>query len=382
MTIVRIVAIFLLASLSMAQQPSTKDTAPTSIPEPGLPVVGFSRFAPEYTGAKWVPVRSTLYDSWRTNRKVKGKIDEGEDVKDVTTLCNTRKPDRLIVKKPIPSFGLATGDSILRYLRTDDDHYDIWAHQGWYRDTKWTKAENGGEVLCTPKEANRDYCSKYPHPNVTLVESGFREYWIQATKSDGTSGWVFDASASTVHTVGRKAQTPTVAMPAPKLPVIMHDACPGNNGTVPNWKIRGSDQIYSSYLEERAVVGTLNAGDRVTILSGVNVVREPAQAVMREPIEGVLRRGDAVLGYGYSAGGYMNFWSNGVWFADYYEKLTYKGGMCGFVSNPSECDINVRTDGNIEWWVQVKTSKGLVGWVRASVSTNRVGNFGDLCRLD
>jgi hypothetical protein len=60
-------------------------------------------------------------------------------------------------------------------------------------------------------------------------------------------------------------------------------------------------------------------------------------------------------------------------------------GECGF-ADKSECSFSISKRGVQEWWVQVKTSSGLTGWVLASKNVHEKSwsdaNFGDLCRMD
>jgi hypothetical protein len=60
-------------------------------------------------------------------------------------------------------------------------------------------------------------------------------------------------------------------------------------------------------------------------------------------------------------------------------------GECGF-GDKSECTFAISKRGVQEWWVQVKTSSGLTGWVLASKNVRDKSwsdsNFGNLCMLD
>ena len=175
----------------------------------------------------------------------------------------------------------------------------------------------------------------------------------------------------------------------PQLPVIDYDACPGKGNTVPNVEIAKDDRIYSS-LDKHKVLTTLKAGENATVLAGANVIRQPVRALIKyvDPDDSLpsLKIGDVVLGYGIRAGGNMVFWAKGVWFEEYYEMVAERGA-CGFTAGfgLGGCTVDIIDDGVSEWWVQVKTSKGITGWVLAEkVKNNRpwYGNFEDLCRLD
>jgi hypothetical protein len=174
--------------------------------------------------------------------------------------------------------------------------------------------------------------------------------------------------------------------PKPGLPFVDENACPGKGKTVPNVKIQQNDRIYSSWKRTATSVGTLKAGEKVTVVKGVNVILEPDTAEIKyvgpdEPSS--LKVGDVALGYGVEADSNILFWSKGVWFSEWIEAVAEKGN-CGFTSGfgLGGCSINIVRDGVDDWWVQVRTSRGVTGWVLASKFENGkrwFGNFSDLC---
>jgi hypothetical protein len=179
------------------------------------------------------------------------------------------------------------------------------------------------------------------------------------------------------------APKPKSKIPEPKLPVIDYDACPGKGNPVPHVKIERDDQMYSSWQGKRIAVGPLKAGDEVTVLAGVNVIREPGRASITQPdAEHSLKPGDVVSVYGFH-GGYYDVWAKGVWFTEFYEN---QGDMqrCGFPDH-TMCTWEIVKRGVNEWWVQVKTGAGYTGWVLAEKTTGdkewNDGNF-DLCNQD
>jgi len=191
-------------------------------------------------------------------------------------------------------------------------------------------------------------------------------------------------------TTGKQSDSATSSnIPEPKLPVIDYHACPGKREPIPNVKLVKDDVIYSSP-DNGKLVARLSAGEKVTVLAGANVIRQPDRAVIKyvSP-DGTswppLKVGDIVLGYGWHVDGNMVFWAKGVWFEEDIEAVAEKG-ECGFTSGfgPGGCTIDIVKDGVIEWWVQVKTSSGVSGWVLAVRynDDNRwyrwYGNFYDL----
>src|ERR1700730_1027497 len=117
------------------------------------------------------------------------------------------------------------------------------------------------------------------------------------------------------------------SIPEPELPVIDYKACPGEGRVVHDWKIKRNVRIYSSWRDKRTIVGTLKAGEKVTVLAGVNVIREPSRALIKRGggeslAQNIsLNPGDMVLLYGFRASGDYDFWAKGVWFTESHEEV-------------------------------------------------------------
>jgi hypothetical protein len=195
----------------------------------------------------------------------------------------------------------------------------------------------------------------------------------------------------------QKGSATSSDIPEPKLPVIDYDACPGKGQPIPDVKLVKGDLIYSSPNKGK-LIGRLSAGEKVTVVAGANVILQPDRAVIKYASHDdtrwpPLKVGDIVLGYGWQVEGNMVFWAKGVRFQESVEAVAEKG-VCGFTSGfgPDGCAIDIVKDGVIEWWVQVKTTSGVSGWVLAVKynDNNRwyrwYGNFYELlqshCSLD
>ncbi len=166
--------------------------------------------------------------------------------------------------------------------------------------------------------------------------------------------------------------------------MIDYKACPGEGRTVPHVKIERDDRIYSSWEDERVSAGALKAGDKVTVLAGVNVIREPDRALTRRPDADLsLKAGDEVFLYGFHSDGDYDAWARGIWFTYSYENIAAKGDSCGF-ADKSQCNLVIVKNGVKEWWVQVRTNTGITGWMLTFKFTGdkrwTSGNFGDLCQ--
>jgi hypothetical protein len=171
----------------------------------------------------------------------------------------------------------------------------------------------------------------------------------------------------------------------PVVPVEDEYVCPGKGTTVPNVKIDYDAPVYSSRQSDGTPIGRLKAGQKVTVLAGVDITREPGMAVIKyvgPDLPSSLKVGDIALVYALDADENIIFWSNGVWFAEWIEAVAEKE-HCGFTSGygPGGCTVDIIKDGSSEWWVQVETNSGITGWVLASKSGDKSGrgNFSDLC---
>jgi hypothetical protein len=192
------------------------------------------------------------------------------------------------------------------------------------------------------------------------------------------SAFLLVAALAVARQTALPSKSAKPSVPEPKLPVIDSKACPGEGRTVPHVKIERDDRIYSSWEDKRVLVAPLKAGDEVTVLAGVNVIRQPGRALATQPdVDHSLKPGDVVLVYGFHGGDY-DVWAKGAWFTESYEAL---GDMqeCGFRDH-TMCTWEIVKRGVNEWWVQVKTGAGSTGWVLAEKNTGdkewNDGNFG------
>ena len=94
----------------------------------------------------------------------------------LTGVLISRKPDRFLVKQPIPYFSLKVGDEILQYAEWGEGAADLWTNGVWYKSFDWGQTEDGSLILSDD--------------NVTLVEHGSREWWVQVKIISVKTGWV------------------------------------------------------------------------------------------------------------------------------------------------------------------------------------------------
>jgi hypothetical protein len=179
-----------------------------------------------------------------------------------------------------------------------------------------------------------------------------------------------------------QASKPGQSVPEPKLPVIDFDACGSpsprdNSGKPVSYKLQADDALYSSWQDSRTFVRKLVLGTEVTRIGAVNIIQKPDKGVITGELDPSLRPlavGDQVLGYGLHSDGSVRFWSRGISFTEYFDFIAEKGS-CGF-SDKAQCRINITEWGVQEWWIQLKLSDGVTGWILGSKQTGDKLSYG------
>lgn len=148
----------------------------------------------------------------------------------------------------------------------------------------------------------------------------------------------------------------------PPLPVIDYNACPFEGCTFGKWHVVRESIIFSTWKAERKPVATLKKGDVVIGITGVHITYEPDHIKVFKPIPELhLQPGDVILRYMYHGEGFADIWVKGQWKKQY---------DCTFVTEKDgsgclgDCVAKVVSEGKKDWWVQLKTAKGEIGWTK------------------
>ncbi len=161
----------------------------------------------------------------------------------------------------------------------------------------------------------------------------------------------------------------------PANPYISKGACPFECCTYREWKTKSAVQLRESIGSEK-IIAEIPAGTSIRALTGeVHVEPEP-YAVLAD--NGMLKAGDVIFFLDYRGEGYTNYWYQGRLSPDI-------GADDGLASQTTEnCQANAAKDGTDpcwltrlrpqkkflnEWWVQLRTKDGKVGW------TLNIGQF-------
>jgi len=194
----RLLLSVLLAALAAGQQTPVPKAAKPRAQEPALPVVDYD--ACPFEGCifrQWTVTKtSTLYDTWRNNRKVIGRMTSGEEVEGLTGVHITRRPEKFLVKKAIPFFSLKAGDTVLQYQEFGEGYADLWANGVWHKDFDWSQTQDGEPTLT---DGGFTLPLVFTDENITLIRRGVKEWWVQIRRADGKTGWAMSDGNNFAH---------------------------------------------------------------------------------------------------------------------------------------------------------------------------------------
>ncbi len=152
------------------------------------------------------------------------------------------------------------------------------------------------------------------------------------------------------------------ATPEPSLPVIDYNACPFEGCTFQEWIVVRDVTLFSTWRNSRKPIATVENGQVVTGLTGVHITDEPDRVQVLQPIpELELQPGDFILRYMYRGEGFADIWAGGRFRRQYDCTFITERNNAGCLR---DCAARVISEGRKDWWVRVKTSKGVIGWAK------------------
>lgn len=149
--------------------------------------------------------------------------------------------------------------------------------------------------------------------------------------------------------------------PKPALPKIVEKACPFEGCQFGRWSATDEVQLLSTWKEDRKPVTTIAKGEAVTAVTGIHVTFEPSEYEVTAPMPDYgLKPGDTIFGYMYYGEGYFSAWFNGYWVEQFDGSgISTPNGGCN-----RNCTAKQVKEGRFEWWVQIKTKDGTIGWTK------------------
>ena len=168
-------------------------------------------------------------------------------------------------------------------------------------------------------------------------------------------------------------QRPAISSDAlPALPKIDHDACPFEGCVFGDWKARVQVRLYSTWeLPRQPLRRVVERGEVVNAVTGVHITYAPDLIEVLKPLPQFgLKPGDTIRRYMTRGEGLADFWANGHWLGDFnLDGLDIKE-LGGFGCR-RDCPARVKQQGKKEWWVEIKTTDGVVGWTKDASSFAR-----------
>jgi hypothetical protein len=176
------VLMFLAALVpAVCQQPAEIPEEPQSMPAPALPYYDFKACPFEgCTYGKWKARKAvTVYDTWKSNRKVVAKVSPGESVTGLNGVAITLKPGTIRLDRDLPNLNLKKGDTMFTYTYVGEGFSAVWFKGKFYPefDISFTKWPDGNGC-------NGPSCA------ATYVQLGENEWWAQIKLKSGRTGWV------------------------------------------------------------------------------------------------------------------------------------------------------------------------------------------------
>jgi hypothetical protein len=171
--------------------------------------------------------------------------------------------------------------------------------------------------------------------------------------------------------VGLAAVQEPAARPAldgPPVPYEDLGACPfeGCSYTYREWTANAGVVVRTDRRRDAAVGFSVRAGEKVAALTGVVVTVKAGRAVFREPRmlqtgSGSVRidPGETLYLLTYRGEGFMKVWLRGQIYDDT-DTVDFYNGVC--TMRPERCVGEIVEKSTTEWWVQLRTRQGLVGW--------------------
>jgi hypothetical protein len=147
--------------------------------------------------------------------------------------------------------------------------------------------------------------------------------------------------------------------PKPELPKIDENACPFEGCQFGAWKATEQVQLFSTWKEDRKPSGRVSKGEEVTAITGIHITFEVSEIQVTAPIANYgLKPGDMVYGYMYKGEGFFSAWFNGYWVED------FDGSGVSEAGCNRNCNAKLLKEGRMEWWVEIKTKDGTIGWTK------------------
>lgn len=156
----------------------------------------------------------------------------------------------------------------------------------------------------------------------------------------------------------------------PPSPYLDHGACPFECCTYRRWSVEKDTVIYTQRSTTSGVAFRVKKGEHVTGVTGVVITARAGQVLVKkaqtigQDRKVRVKPGDILYVLHYEGEGFSKIWFRGKIYSDEIPRI-------GADNKPS-ADFQVVSKADAVWWVQVKNSRGQIGW------TKQTDNFGNM----
>jgi len=147
-------------------------------------------------------------------------------------------------------------------------------------------------------------------------------------------------------------------------------ACPFEGCTYREWTVKAAIDVRADRRSDAPVAFQLKPGEKITAITGVVVTRKPGRVEFRAPTkldthEGPVNvvPGDVVYLLTYLGEGNYKMWFKGRLYP-FVDGVTFLNGACDRF--PDRCNGRIVEQSQTEWWIQIRTASGQVGWTMES----------------
>jgi len=154
------------------------------------------------------------------------------------------------------------------------------------------------------------------------------------------------------------------------LPYVVKDSCPFEGCVFRAWVVGRHVAVRTRMSRTAPIAFTVNRGDWVRAITGVSITYRPDVVRFTRDTQTPVprRRGETLDVLLFTGEGFGTIWFNGRVIEDVDLSRLVNGACDG---HPEACDGHIERRGRIEWWVQVESADGVLGW------TNETEAFGN-----
>ena len=148
----------------------------------------------------------------------------------------------------------------------------------------------------------------------------------------------------------------------PPTPYLDRGACPFECCTYRRWTVEADTVVYKQRSETSGVAFRVKKGDHVTGVTGIVVTLKPGKVVVKkahvldQDRKLRLKPGDVFYLLHYEGEGYSKIWFRGKIYSD---EIPLPG-----TGQAASAAFQVVSEPDTVWWVQVKNSRGQIGWTK------------------